>query len=780
MDNKRLKTQAKRFFAAACIGAAFCISLYMAILWAFPFPHDAIENMEYSKSVFDKDGNLLRAFTGKDDCWLMPVELKELNPAFINATVSVEDKRFWRHHGVDPGAVLRAAGLNASNGRVISGASTISMQVIRLFEGRKRTLPNKIIEAAHAVYLERLYSKEDILKLYFEIAPYGGNIHGVKAASLRYFQKNPEDLSLAECALLAGLPQSPSRLRPDRYPGRAKERRDRVLLSMLKNGYITGSRFREASEEPVVAGNYPFPFRAPHFTRYVKYNSTGSGITTTLDPDMQYFAELAITEAVRDLRPRGVTNGAMVVIENGTGKVRAMVGSCDFFSFEDFGQINGSLSRRSPGSALKPFTYAIAFDRGLYTPGMVLADVPVQYSGYMPLDYDKKYRGPVTVRDALVDSLNIPAVNVLEDISYQSLYLFLKDAGVSTLNKPPGHYGLSLTLGSAGVNLLELTNAYAMLARLGVYKPYSFIETAGIKPDSSGRLLSEGAAYLVSDILSDGQRLEAKGIYRDERTYPRVAWKTGTSYGHRDAWTVCYNPEYTVGVWIGNFSARPSKALVGLEAAAPVAIQIFDRLYANKPAPWYEMPGSVGERRVCALSGEPAGGICPHSVRDLYLKGRSAPEICKVHQKIAIDNETGLALDRRSRKERQYTEKVFAIWPNELQSWFKSRNPDYEAPPEYLKTPKRVVNLDKNRPKIVSPAHGCEYFASGMPESEQILPLAANGSFDTDKLYWFIDGRFYNNCEIGERLFWSMEQGRHRITCADQHGRSSSIVIVVR
>ncbi len=546
------KIWAKRAAITSCSVLVVCLALYTVVLCAFPFPYKKINNIRYSKCVLDKNGQLLRVFTVTDDSWLMPVELNEVNPYFIKATLSIEDKRFMKHHGVDIFAAARAAKLNITNKKIISGASTISMQTIRLLEGRKRSFLNKVIEAVHAVRLETLYSKDRVLKLYFEIAPYGGNISGVKAASLRYFQKYPKDLTLAECALLAGLPQSPSRLRPDRHPERAKKRRDMVLFNMLKDGLITAKQYDKAKHEPVLVKVHPFPFNAPHFTDFInKRYAADKNVVTTLDSNIQHFAELTLKEIVEELRPQGVTNGAVVVIENATGKIRAMVGSSDFFSKEDSGQVNGALSKRCPGSTLKPFTYALGFDAGLYTPRMVLADVPVQYDGYSPLDYDKEFRGPVTVREALVESLNIPAVEVLDSIGYRKLYLFLKDAGISTLNKPPQYYGLALTLGSADVNLLVLTNAYAALARLGVYKPYHFIESDDLSV--SKRILSEGACYLVSDILSDTKRLEAIGVYRDEKIRPKIAWKTGTSYGHKDAWTVAYNSEYTVGVWIGNF-----------------------------------------------------------------------------------------------------------------------------------------------------------------------------------------------------------------------------------
>ena len=725
---KKLVKQVAVKFLACIVSSVF---LYTALLWAFPFPHGAIKNIQYSKCIYDRNGNLLRVFTGKDDCWLMPVELKEVNPNLINATLSIEDNRFRHHMGVDLAAIARAAKLNLTNKRIISGASTISMQVIRIVEKRKRSPLNKVIEAVHAIKLETIYSKDEILKLYLEIAPYGGNIHGVKAASLRYFQKYPQDLTLSECALLAGLPQSPSRLRPNRYPERAKKRRDRVLASMLKNGYITPDQCEESKNEPIVAYNHPFPFKAPHFAEFVnKRCGKDKNIVTSLDSNLQHYAELALKETMEDLRQQGVTNGSIVVIENETGKVRAMIGSSDYYSKEHSGQINGAISRRCPGSTLKPFTYALGFEEGLYTPKTILADVPVQYNGYAPLDYDKEFRGPVTLRDALVGSLNIPAVEVLDKIGYRKLYLFLKDIGISTLKKSPDYYGLSLTLGSAEVKLLELTNAYTALARLGVYKPYSFIEDRrDIVPDK--RVLSEGASYLTADILSDTSRLEAIGVYRNDKTRPKIAWKTGTSYGHKDAWTVCYNPEYTIGVWLGNFSAKPAKVLVGVDAAAPLAIKLFDWLYANKPAPWYKMPDSIGERYVCASTGEPVSDSCEERVRDLYIKRCSSSRFCSLHNKITSDN-------------------------------------------------KMLLDLDKNKPKIISPSHGCEYFITDSQADTQKLALIATGSYDADRLYWFVDGKLYNSSAIGGKILWDMELGRHKITCSDSIGRSASIIVVIR
>jgi penicillin-binding protein 1C len=762
----------------AGIGAVIFAVPVLLFLWFSPFPTKAIQGIRYSQTILDKDGNVLRVFLSPKDKWMLPVELNEIDSALIQATVAVEDKRFWKHHGVDPLAVARSAWLNITHQKVLMGASTLSMQVIRLLEDRPRTFPNKVIEAIHALWLETAYSKRDILKLYFELAPYGGNIHGVKAAAWRYFKKHPKDLTLSESSLLAGIPQSPSRLRPDRHPERSKKRREMVLKSMLANGYISQEQFNASNREAVEAGHYSFPFGAPHFGVWAHRKYSGESVLkTSLDPLMQNIAEKMLWDRLSELAAFGVQNGSVVILDNKTGKVRALVGSNDFFDKDNAGQVNGALSQRSPGSCLKPFTYVIGFDLGLYTPRMILADVPVQYEGYAPANFSKKFRGPVAVREALADSLNVPAVEVLQKTGYQRLYTFLKQAGITTITKSPEQYGLSLTLGTAEVRLLELVNAYAVLARLGTYQPVSLLDNND--PVRQERLMSEGASYLVADILEDSERLASSGFVGNRQNLPRFSWKTGTSYGNHDAWCVGYNAEYTIGVWLGNFSGKPAKSLVGIEAAAPVALRLFERIYAGRAAPWYEKPASVGTRRVCLLSGEPASRICPHSAEDLFITGRSMDRQCSIHKKFTIDLETGTTVDVVSRG-LKVKEEVFEVWPQTLHTWFEQHDPSYVSPPIVESGIDMKANWEGANPKILSPVNQCEYLMDRTRAEKQRLVLKADGSYDSRKLFWFINGQYVNEGRAGEGFFWPMREGHHRITVTDDHGRSSSVVIFVR
>ncbi len=701
---KKIFLDNKFFIALKLTG--FLLSLlvmtYIGVLISCPFPYRAIKNIHYSTAVYDKDGALLHAFTNTDGRWLFPIQLTEVDQDFVNATIAIEDRNFFKHQGIDLSAIVRAVKQNFSNHKVISGASTLSMQTIRLLENRPRNYVSKVIEIVHAIRLETLYSKQDILRMYFELAPYGGNIHGIKAAARKYFNKSPKDLTLSESALLAGLPQSPSRLRPDRYPKRAQKRRDRVLVNMLERKYIDHRQYDEASAEPVSVTLYSFPFEIPHFAYLVKKKSLQSEVITSIDSKVQHFAENVLKDAVNKLRVSGVTNGAIVVIENSSGKVRAYVGSADFWNKEDMGQVDGALSSRSPGSALKPFTYALGFESGLYSTETFIDDSPSRYAEYLPRNYDKKFHGMVSVREALVNSLNIPAVEVLDKIGYTKLYDLLKDEGLTTLKNDPDTYGLSLTLGSPEVRLLELTNAYVSLARLGIYKPYQIFEHG--KEDDGRRIISEGASYLVTDILSDSSRLDSIGLYRNEKVVPKIVFKTGTSYGQRDAWTLAYNTEYTIGVWLGNFSGSSSKSLVGVESATPVAVRIFDWIYADKRSPWYSMPRTVALR----------------NGKDMYVKNANTVEA------------------------------------------------------------QVVTARDRDKPQIVSPAGGAEYFISGPQGAVPQLPFSVKPGAGVQEVYWFLNGQLLSKAAPGERILWSMKQGSYQLTCADNLGRNTSVNFVVR
>ena len=699
--------------------------------------------------------------------------LSAMSPRVIQATVAVEDERFYLHPGVDPLSVARACLTNLRRRRVVSGASTITMQVIRLLRPRPRRLKAKLIEAFRALQLERELSKNEVLELYLNVAPYGGNCIGVEAASLRYFGKSARDLTLPEAALIAGLPQAPSRLRPDRRATLAKRRRDHVLDRMLTEGVVDADEHRQAKATPVtLAPPGALPFEAPHFARMVRRRRPAGGrVRSTLDRRIQGLCLRALREGVDRLRP-GATNGAVVVIENRPAAVRALVGSCDFFSGADAGQVNGAMAPRSPGSALKPFVYALAFDAGAVTPASVLADIPCAVGEYRPRNYDRRFHGLVSAREALAASLNVPAVRLLGRVGEAALLRRLRRSGITTLDRPAGRYGLALALGSAEVTLFELTNAYAALARLGVYRPARLVESA--PPARGERVFSEGAAWLLADCLSDTLRLEAKGLWRPGR---RMAWKTGTSNGRRDAWTVAFTPTYTVGAWIGNFDGRPARELVGFEAATPVAAKIMAGLTVGAPGPWYPRPASVIERQVCSVSGAPAGEHCAVTRRAFGLRGVSLAS-CRVHRRIDVDAETGARLCRFCRKGRARRAETREVWPPDVGAWLREHEPSRPLAPPHFAACRHAATTD-GRLRVTSPVAGREYLLDvGSPAGGRKLLL--NAVATSGPLYWFVDGAFFKSVVTSRPTFWPLRRGAHRITCVDGAGRGATVAFAVK
>jgi penicillin-binding protein 1C len=754
--------------------------LFHLLSWFFPFPIESLDAAHRAREavrVLDRDGRLLRAVVGRAETCMFWTDLEAISPRLVEATIAAEDGRFYSHPGVDLLAALRAFWSNVSRGRRVSGASTITMQVVRLVEPRPRTWTSKVVESFRALQIERQLDKRRILEWYLNLAPYGGNLVGVEASAQVYFGKCARDLTLGEAALLAGLPQAPSRLRPDRHPERARARRDWVLGRLEARGAVAAGEKAVACREAVRAARRPFPIEAPHAAALAIRRHPGSPVLrTTLDTRIQAVAETALRAGVGPLRADGVTNGAVVVIENGAAAVRALVGSLDFFAEADAGQVCGATAPRSPGSALKPFTYALAFDRGLCAPGTILADVPSAYGGYEPVNYDAGYRGPVTAREALVASLNVPAVRLLDRVGVASLLQALRQLGFSTLKKEAAHYGLALTLGSTDVTLLDLTDAYAALARLGVYEPCRLLEA---EPRAAGRrVFSAGAAYLVADILSDSARLGGRPLWRSEHDRVRMAWKTGTSAGHRDAWTVAYTPSYTVGVWVGNFNGRPSRQLAGFRAAAPIAARILDTIERSAGGAWFEPPPDVDRRDVCAASGLPAGPICGDVTRDLAVRGRAPAEPCPVHRAARIDEATGTRLCAACGAGRAHAVRTVEVWPPEVAAWLRRHQPGRPLQPAHFAGCGRAPVSDAP-PRILSPAPGMTYLVTdGAPPDAQRLSLRAAGG--REKVYWFVDGSLVAVSDPLEPAFWPLARGRHAVVCADASGRNARVTIEVR
>ncbi len=549
------------WFLAAAAGAA--------VGYAGSFgPPPLGRNLELSRTVLGSDGALLRAYLTKEGRWRLPASRNDVDPRFIEALLLYEDKRFFSHHGIDPLATTRAAYQFASRGEIVSGSSTITMQVARLLEPRRnRSLHTKFRQMVRAVQLEHALNKDEILSLYLTLAPYGGNLEGIRAASFAYFGREPRRLTLGETALLVALPQSPEFRRPDRYPVRARIARDRVLDRIAASGLYSKKELAQAKTEPVPKARKPLPLSAPHAADEATTASSKTIIHLTINAQLQRRHETLARERAAALGAE--ISAAIVIVENDTGKILARVATPDYFDETRAGQVDLTRALRSPGSTLKPFIYGIAFEDGLVHPETLIEDRPVRYGDYAPRNFDQTFQGTVTVRRALQLSLNVPAVALLDGIGSARVLARLRGTGASL--RLPRHEtaGLALGLGGIGIPLIDLTALYSGLARQGTVMP--IYERAGATPRRDKRLMEPVAAWYVGNVLLGAPPPpNASG--------GRVAFKTGTSYGYRDAWAIGFDGAHTVGVWVGRPDGAPVPGLMGRTAAAPILFDAFARL----------------------------------------------------------------------------------------------------------------------------------------------------------------------------------------------------------
>jgi penicillin-binding protein 1C len=615
----------------AWLGAALLLTASGPFLLSFvPLPPALSESARPATGLLDRNGEPLRLVRDGDRPFQQRASLPDIPQALVSATLAAEDSRFWRHHGVDGRADLRAAWQWVWNRRVISGASTITQQLIKLSAPRPRTLTAKIIESAQALRLEQVWDKQRILTEYLNRVDYGNYNLGCVAAAQFYFAKPPRDLSAAECALLAGLPQSPARLNPRAHFARALRRRMWILTRMRKEGWLNEDEFRRAAREPLRLARGGRAFEAPHFVDLLLEQGAvaaeNSSVRTTLDLGLNRLAGQILNRQLGALQSQHAGQGAVVVIENQTGNVLVLAGSRDYFSAPD-GQVDGAWAPRSTGSALKPFLYWLAFERGA-TPASIVADVPTDFATstglFSPVNYDRHCYGPVRYRAALANSLNIAAVKVLDSLGGAGPLLeLLRKCRLSTLTQAEDYYGLGLAIGNAETRLLELANAYACLARLGVCRPYRLLplppgQTAG------ERVGGADTAWLIADILSDNEaRAAAFGPESSLRFDFPVACKTGTSSDFRDNWAFGYTPEFTVGVWVGNFDGSPMRHVSGVTGAAPTMHELFTYLHARYGTSWYARPAEIVERRIDPLTGHLSSR--PDAVNEKFLSRAPPP-----------------------------------------------------------------------------------------------------------------------------------------------------------
>ncbi|HYU10010.1 MAG TPA: penicillin-binding protein 1C [Gemmatimonadales bacterium] len=733
------------------LAAAF---LATPLIWiALPLPQGlTAPPVVSSLTLEDRNGLVLRSTRAGDGSLQRWLSLGEIDPDVLEAFVASEDHRFYEHRGVDVRAVARAVGQNLRARRVRSGASTITMQLARILRPSRRTLRGKLVQALWALRLEAHLSKQQILEQYLNRVPLGQGTTGVDAAAALYFNATAARLSLGQAALLAGLASAPSTDNPFVAAERARSRRSLVLDRVSRSPYAGADAVERARREPLVATRATPPFLAPHFTSRVLQSApadTAAGVwRTSLDLPLQTALESEVRHTVRTLSERGVREAALVVLRNSTGELLAWVGSPDFWA-DSTGQVDMVVSARQPGSALKPFLYGLAFDRG-YTPASVLPDIPRAYptstGPYQPRNYDRRFHGPVRAREALASSYNVPAVELANRLGAASLLRVLHDAGFRSLAHSADYYGLGLALGNGDVTLLELANAYRALAAGGVWTP---VEWRTVSPAEGSaldrRFMSAGSAALVMDILADPTaRIPGFGVETPfDFPFP-AAVKTGTSHHFTDNWAVGVTGEFTVAVWVGNFDGQPMRGVSGVTGAGPLlhrAMLVTARRYAPGALPG---PGFFGATRlrVCALSGLRAVDGCP-DLDEWFLAGTAPQQSCDWHRDGVV------------------------VWPAEYVEWAAQNGQgDEGAATETAANTAAAKGAAGGQFQIVSPRRGDRYeIPPGIDSRYATIALRAATLRGDGAVRWFMDGRPLTTSR------WSLIPGSHVVRAVTASGQ---------
>lgn len=739
-----------------------------------------------STVVVDRHGERIYEALSADDGRSTPLASASLPPTLVAATLAAEDHRYFGHPGIDPIAIARAIRVDLAEGRAVEGGSTISQQVAKLLLNRRephrrRGWIAKLDEAVLALRLEHRLDKTALLALYLNHAAYGNQFVGAERASQAYFGVSASMLTPAQAAFLAGLPQRPSAFNPFRNADAARARQRTVLRRMAAAGAIDRSTLDGALAESLAFAPTPAPFAAPHFVA-MALAAAGperpARLETTLDAGLQADVAGIIARHRADLRAHGAFNVAVVVLENATGEWVAWEGSGDYFDDAHGGTINGPVSPRQPGSALKPFTYALAFDEGR-DPATLLADVPSSFPTaeegvvYTPRNYDNRYRGPLLVRQALAGSVNVPAVALASELGVPEVLRFLRRAGLSTLDKTAAYYGLGVTLGNAEVRLDELTAAYAAFARGGNYIAPTFLRRSAEASIAAERIVSDRAAFWITDILSDPEAREfvfGRGGSL-ELPFP-VAAKTGTSQAYHDNWTLGYSKHATVGVWVGNFDRRPLRNSSGVTGAGPIFHAVMlaaERRLAGEAAlhatdPLQATPSTVVEREVCADSGLRANAWCPRK-RHEWLPVERADVACSWHH--------------------QSDEGLVTVLPAVFDAWQQGQGRVVtvvrrdETPLGREAARARTAARGAAAFAITSPPDGATYLIDPTLRREfQTLPLRAVGGGSA--LSWTVSGRAVGRADAGGTLEWPLAPGTHQVVVTDARGRSAAATITVR
>ncbi|MFN2439248.1 MAG: penicillin-binding protein 1C, partial [Chitinophagaceae bacterium] len=622
--------------------------------------------------------------------------------------------------------------------------------------------------------LEWKYSKDEILQLYLNLVPYGGNIEGVKAASLIYFNKNPDHLSLAEITALSIIPNRPSSLVIGKNNELIIQERNAWLHRFAKNNVFTPKEIEDALAEPLVAKRRIVPHFIPHLSYKLKRQTNQNEIKTSIRLNTQLKVEQLTENYIRTLRLKNIRNAAVVIIDNKTHQVITYLGSAGFNDTTDGGQVNGAAAIRQPGSTLKPLLYGLCIDEGLLTPKMVMTDVPVNFNGYAPENYDQKFNGYVSMEYALEHSLNIPAVKGLQLLGKEKMISQLIAADFKQIQKEQNGLGLSMILGGCGTTLEQLTALFSAFANDGMYTPSLFTQDAFASKKE--RILSPAASYLITNILSKVGRPDFPISWQATENMPKITWKTGTSYGRKDAWSIGYNKQYTVGVWVGNFSAQGVQELSGSNTATPLLFKIFNTIDYSNTSEWLAPPADCDVRKVCSETGLPPGEHCTNLILDNYIPLVSSTRPCQHLQEIKMAANGNVSYCVDCLPTEGYQKKMYRVVAPEMQDYFSQHAIAYDRIPPHNPECEKVFK--GSGPFITSPTNGTDYFIN--KKEKEPLQLMAHTPNDVTKIYWYINDRFYKTTGANEKCFFVPDEGPVKISCTDDKGRNRNIWIKVK
>lgn len=814
-----MRNAANKYSKFGCFGLAILVGLLLICIVYLLCPRPELKStLTYSKAYLDNNGELLRLTLADDERYRLYTPLDAIAEEIILASILYEDQYYYDHHGVDVFALVRAFWQSYIIRDRKIGASTITMQVARLRWGiASNTIGGKLHQIFRSLQLSRHYSKQEILELYLNLASYGRNIEGVAAASLVYFNKKPSELSLPEALTLAVIPQNPNKRNPTTKRGYQSllSARD-ILRQRWMEYYPHDQRKNKYFDLPLqIRPPEKLPFLAPHFINYLENNNKSinqrqesregiaSYIDSTLDSKKQLAIESVLQSYIESRESEGINNASALLINYKTLSIEAMVGSANFYNDDIAGQVNGTAAKRSPGSALKPFVYALAMDKGLIHPLSLLKDSPRKYGGFTPENYDKQFLGPVLAKDALIQSRNVPAVDLQSQLIQQkntSFYQLLVEGGVAGL-KHESYYGLALALGGAEVTALELAALYAGLAnggRVSELQSLQVVKELGSaknrlskKAGSRKAILSAEASYLVLDMLKDNPIPDALDIALDHSLQNEVAWKTGTSWAFRDAWAVGVSGPYVLVVWVGNFDGKGNDRFIGRTAAAPLFFNILNAVYPPQgwrfldAYPTWQM--NLKRVQVCANTGDLNEVHCPDSKETWFIPGVSPIKVSNIYRSIPINIKTGLRACWHTEGETEM--KVYQFWPSDFLAIFRQAGIALKTPPDYepvlADRESGDCGIDQKStagqiPIITSPQTSVEYIVRMSSSEKNRIPLKATIDPDVKKVHWFIERQYIGTTAADSLLFWDAKPGSYQLNVVDDAGRSASKMVSVR